>query len=78
MKYLSSFANHAAWLEDNRRRSNGEDTFALVGNAMRIRLVGLGKGIGSMQRIMFKVHIAAKELLPIWSITTFSKPSPQA
>lgn len=33
-KYLHQYANHAAWLEDNRRNSNGENAFALVNNAM--------------------------------------------
>ena len=33
-KYLYQYANHAAWLEDNRRNSNGENAFALLGNAL--------------------------------------------
>ncbi len=33
-KYLHAYAGHAAWLEDHRRRSNGENAFAVVSNAM--------------------------------------------
>lgn len=33
-KYLHQYANHAAWLGDNRRYSNGENTFRIVSNAM--------------------------------------------
>lgn len=33
-KYLYQYAGHAAWLEDHRRRSNGENAFATVANAM--------------------------------------------
>lgn len=33
-KYLYQYANHAAWLEDHRRRSNGGNAFALLGGAL--------------------------------------------
>ena len=33
-KYLHQFANHAAWLDDHRRESNGDLTMRLAGNAM--------------------------------------------
>ncbi|UJQ93037.1 IS1595 family transposase [Mariluticola halotolerans] len=33
-KYLHQYSAHAAWLEDHRRRSNGENAFATVANAM--------------------------------------------
>ena len=33
-KYLHQYANHAAWLEDNRRKDNGALAFGLVQNAM--------------------------------------------
>lgn len=33
-KYLYQYANHAAWLEDHRRRSNGGDAFAILGGAL--------------------------------------------
>ena len=33
-KYLGQYANHAAWLEDNRRLSNGELAGRLAGLAM--------------------------------------------
>ena len=32
--YLHQYATHAAWLEDNRRQSNGGLAFGLVANAM--------------------------------------------
>ncbi len=32
--YLHQYANHAAWLEDNRRKDNGSLAFGLVQNAM--------------------------------------------
>lgn len=34
-KYLHQYAGHAAWLEDHRRRSNGQNANAIVGNAMQ-------------------------------------------
>jgi transposase-like protein len=34
-KYLHQYASHAAWLEDHRRRSNGANAHAVVGNAMQ-------------------------------------------
>jgi transposase-like protein len=33
-KYLHQYAGHAAWLEDHRRRSNGDNAIATLGNAM--------------------------------------------
>ena len=33
-KYLHQYANHAAWLEDNRRNSNGENAFKVITHAM--------------------------------------------
>ena len=33
-KYLYQYANHAAWLEDHRRRSNGGNAMALLGGAL--------------------------------------------
>jgi hypothetical protein len=33
-KYLYQYANHAAWLEDNRRNSNGTNAVELIGMAM--------------------------------------------
>ena len=33
-KYLHQYANHAAWLEDHRKQSNGTLTMRMVGNAM--------------------------------------------
>ncbi len=32
--YLYQYANHAAWLEDNRRRSNGENAYGVVAASM--------------------------------------------
>ena len=32
--YLYQYANQAAWLEDNRRQSNGALAMRLTGNAM--------------------------------------------
>lgn len=33
-KYLYQYANHAAWLEDHRRRSNGGSAFSLLGGSL--------------------------------------------
>ena len=33
-QYLHQYANHAAWLEDNRRNSKGENAADVLGNAM--------------------------------------------
>lgn len=33
-RYLFQYANHAAWLEDHRRRSNGSNAHALLGGAL--------------------------------------------
>jgi len=32
--YLYQYTNHAAWLEDHRRRSNGGNASALLGGAL--------------------------------------------
>lgn len=33
-RYLFQYSNHAAWLEDHRRRSNGENAHGLLGGAL--------------------------------------------
>ena len=33
-RYLYQYANHVAWLEDHRRRSNGGNAMALLGGAL--------------------------------------------
>jgi transposase-like protein len=33
-QYLYQYANHAAWLEDHRRRSNGANAFSILGGAL--------------------------------------------
>ncbi len=33
-KYLYQYANHAAWMEDHRRRSNGANAFAILGASL--------------------------------------------
>lgn len=33
-RYLYQYANHAAWLEDHRRNSNGANAFSLLGGAL--------------------------------------------
>ena len=33
-RYLYQYANHAAWLEDHRRRSNGSNAAALLGGSL--------------------------------------------
>lgn len=33
-QYLHQYANHAAWCEDNRRNSNGENAADILGKAM--------------------------------------------
>lgn len=43
-KYLNQYANHAAWLEDNRRNSNGENAFGLVESAMETPVSRQWKG----------------------------------
>ncbi|WP_371229390.1 IS1595 family transposase [Roseovarius sp. 2305UL8-3] len=43
-QYLHQYANHAAWLEDNRRSDNGELANRLVGNAMGARVSRCWKG----------------------------------
>lgn len=43
-KYLHLYAGHAAWLEDHRRRSNGDNAFAIVGNAMHHPVSGVWAG----------------------------------
>ena len=43
-KYLHQYANHAAWLEDNRGNSNGENAFGLIANAMAMPVSRTWKG----------------------------------
>ncbi len=43
-QYLHQYANHAAWLEDNRRSDNGELAHRLVSNAMGARVSRTWKG----------------------------------
>lgn len=43
-QYLHQYANHAAWLEDNRRSDNGELAHRLVSNAMGARVSRTLKG----------------------------------
>jgi transposase-like protein len=43
-KYLHQYANHAAWLEDHRRMSNGAATFRMVANAMAAPVSRVFKG----------------------------------
>ena len=43
-QYLYQYANHAAWLEDNRMESNGELAARVVGNAMAAPISRTWKG----------------------------------
>lgn len=43
-QHLNQYANHAAWLEDNRRSDNGELAHRLVSNAMGARVSRNWKG----------------------------------
>jgi transposase-like protein len=43
-QYLYQYANHAAWLEDHRRRSNGKNAFALLGGALNHPVSPVWKG----------------------------------
>lgn len=43
-KYLHQYANHAAWLEDHRRESNGDLTMRVVRNAMAAPVSRVFKG----------------------------------
>lgn len=43
-QYLYQYANHAAWCEDNRRNSNGENASALIENAMAMPVSRNWKG----------------------------------
>lgn len=43
-RYLHQYANHSAWLEDNRRSDNGELAHRLVSNAMGARVSRNWKG----------------------------------
>lgn len=43
-KYLYQYANHAAWLEDNRRNSNGANAYAVVEAAMASPVSRVWKG----------------------------------
>lgn len=41
---LHQYANHAAWLEDNRRNSNGENAADILGKAMTHGVSRVWKG----------------------------------
>ena len=43
-QYLHQYANHAAWMEDNRRTDNGTLAHTLVSNAMDARVSRTWKG----------------------------------
>ncbi|WP_394688456.1 IS1595 family transposase [Hoeflea sp.] len=43
-QYLHQYANHAAWLEDNRRNSNGENAADVLGKAMAHGVSRVWKG----------------------------------
>ena len=43
-KYLHQYANHAAWLEDNRRKSNGDNAFAVLDNMLGLDVSRNWKG----------------------------------
>jgi hypothetical protein len=43
-KYLYQYANHAAWCEDHRRRSNGGNAFALLGSSLNHPVSRVWKG----------------------------------
>ena len=43
-KYLYQYANHAAWMEDHRRRSNGANASALLSGALRHPVSRVWKG----------------------------------
>jgi transposase-like protein len=43
-QYLYQYANHAAWLEDNRRNSNGDNATRLIENAMAMPVSRAWKG----------------------------------
>ncbi|MBZ0217747.1 MAG: IS1595 family transposase [Fimbriimonadaceae bacterium] len=43
-KYLYQYANHAAWLEDNRRESNGENAYAILQATMESPVSRVWKG----------------------------------
>lgn len=43
-QYLHQYANHAAWMEDNRRTDNGTLAHTLVSNAMGARVSRTWKG----------------------------------
>ncbi len=55
-RHLHQYTNHTAWLEDNRRLSNGELTNRLGGLQWRIRLAGTGKGIGRVGSEITKIY----------------------
>lgn len=48
-EYLHQYAGHAAWLEDHRRRSNGENAFPRLPTQWHTRLAGCGLATGSGQ-----------------------------
>ena len=43
-KYLHQYANHAAWLEDNRRESNGDNAMALLDGMLELPVSRNWKG----------------------------------
>lgn len=43
-RYLYQYANHAAWMEDHRRRSNGANAHAVIHNAMHSPVSRAWKG----------------------------------
>lgn len=43
-QYLYQYANHSAWLEDHRRKSNGENASRLIENAMAMPVSRTWKG----------------------------------
>lgn len=43
-KYLYQYANHAAWMEDHRRRSNGANAFGLLGGSLAHPVSRVWKG----------------------------------
>ncbi len=43
-KYLYQYANHAAWMEDHRRRSNGANAFSLLGGSLAHPVSRVWKG----------------------------------
>jgi len=42
--YLYQYANHAAWMEDNRRNANGANAMRFIENAMAMPVSRAWKG----------------------------------